>query len=135
MKVFFYGLFMDQSLLAAKGIEPTEVKVGFVDGFHLRIGERATLVRRPDSRAYGIILNIDESAVAHLYAEESVADYRPEPVTVKLIDGTQAEATCYNLPEEKLTGASKEYARCLLEVATRFEFPDSYLEEIRRARE
>ena len=134
MRVFFYGLFMDESLLATKGIQPSEVSIGFVDGYGLRIGERATLVRRPDSRAYGAVMDVAPSEVAELYAEESVADYLPEPVIVELMDGTRVEATCYNLPGDKVTGANKAYAKSLLDVATRLDFPDSYLDQIRQAR-
>ena len=132
MRVFFYGLFMDESLLAAKGIEPSEVNPGFVDGYELRIGERATLVRRPDSRAYGAIMDVAPGEVTELYAEASVADYLPGPVLVELMDGTKVEATCYNLPGDKVTGANKEYAELLLDVATRLDFPESYLDQIRR---
>ena len=134
MRVFFYGLFMDESLLATKGIKPSEVSLGFVDGYGLRIGERATLVRRPGSRAYGAMMKVAPSEAIELYAEDSVADYLPEPVTVELTDGTRAEATCYNLPEDKVTGANKKYAESLLDVATRLGFPDSYLDQIRQAR-
>jgi len=125
---------MDERLLATKGIEPSEVNLGFVGGYGLRIGERATLVRRPDSCAYGAVMDIAPSEATELYAEESVADYLPEPVIVELMDGTQVGATCYNLPGDKVTGANKEYAESLLDVATRLEFPDSYLDQIRQAR-
>lgn len=124
---------MDESFLATKGIEPSDVKLGFVDGYGLRIGKRATLVRRPDSRAYGAMMNIAPSEVTELYAEESVADYLPEPVIVEFMDGTQVEATCYNLPGDKVIGANKEYAESLLDVATELGFPDSYLDQIRQA--
>lgn len=134
MRVFFYGLFMDESLLATKGIEPSEVHSGFVDGCGLLIGERATLVRRPERRAYGAMMDIAPGEAEKLYAEESVADYVPELVTVELMDGTQVEATCYNLPGDKVTGTNGEYAESLLAVATRMDFPDSYLDEIREAR-
>ncbi len=134
MRVFFYGLFMDESLLATKGIEPSEVNLGFVDGYGLLIGERATLVRRQDGRAYGAMMDIAPSEATELYAEDSVADYLPEPVTVELMDGTQVEATCYNLPSDKVTGANKDYANSLLDVATKLGFPDSYLDQIRQAR-
>lgn len=134
MRVFFYGLFMDERLLATKGIEPSEVSLGFVDGYGLRIGERATLVRHPDSRAYGAMMEIAPGDATELYAEDSVADYLPEPVIVELMDGTQVEATCYNLPGGKVTGANREYAESLLDVATRLDFPDSYLDQIRQAR-
>ncbi len=134
MRVFFYGLFMDERLLAAKGIAPSDIQLGFVDGFALRIGERATLVRRSDCRAYGAIMTIASSEIADLYAEESVADYRPESVLVEIMDGTQVEATCYNLPADKVTGANREYAALLLDVAVRLGFPESYLDQIRKVR-
>jgi len=124
---------MDESLLATKGIKPFEVNPGFVDGYELRIGERATLLPRPDSRAYGALMDIAPRDATQLYAEESVADYLPEAVTVELMDGTRVEATCYNLPGDKVTGANKQYAASLLDVATRLDFPDSYLDQIRRA--
>ena len=134
VRVFFYGLFMDEGLLATKGIEPSEVEIGFVDGFGLRIGERATLVRCADSRAYGAMMRIASSEATRLYAEESVAGYLPEPVIVELMDGTKVEATCYNLPVDEVTGTNDEYADSLLELATRMGFPESYLGQIRRAR-
>ena len=133
MRIFFYGLFMDERLLATKGIQPSAVNPGFVDGYALRIGERATLVRRPDSRAYGAMMVITPSEATRLYAEESVADYMPEPVIVELMDGTQVEATCYNLPRDKVAGTNKDYAEILLDLATRLNFPAAYLDEIKQA--
>ena len=132
MRVFFYGLFMDEDLLASKGIEPSDARIGFVDGYRLLIGERATLLPCPDRRAYGVMMDIASSEARELYAEESVADYVPEPVTVELMDGKRVEATCYNLPGDEVTGTNRAYARSLLEVATRLGFPDSYLDEIRQ---
>lgn len=134
MRVFFYGLFMDDSLLATKGITPTKICVGFVNGFELHIGERATLVRCPIGRAYGVMMDITPEEATELYAEDSVADYLPETVTVELMDGTQVEATCYNLPGAKVAGTNKDYAESLLKVANRLGFPDSYIDQIRQAR-
>ena len=125
---------MDEALLATKGIAPSEASSGFVDGYRLRIGERATLVRRPGSRAYGVMMDIAQGEATRLYAEESVADYVPERVIVELMDGTQVEASCYNLPGDKVTGTNRKYAESLLDVATRLGFPDSYLDQIRQAR-
>jgi hypothetical protein len=133
VRVFFYGLFMDENLLAKKGIKPSEINLGFVDGYGLRIGERATLIRCPDSRAYGAMMDIAPSDATELYSEESVSGYVPEPVIVELMDGKQVEATCYNLPSDKVTGTNKRYADSLLEIATRLDFPDFYLDQIRQA--
>ncbi len=133
MNVFFYGLFMDNTLLDEKGISVSNTAVGYVDGFALRIGERATLVRCAGARAYGVVMNVAAADVEHLYADSSVADYVPEPVTVTRIDGSNAEASCYNLPLDKVTGTNKNYAQSLLELADRLGLPDVYLEQIRQA--
>ena len=133
MNVFFYGLFMDEDLLAKKGISPSKAEVGFVDGFALRIGERATLIRSADSRSYGVMMNISSDQANELYAEGSVADYVPESVAIELLNGSKVEASCYNLPVDKVSGTNKVYAQALLEVANRLGLPESYLVEIRQA--
>ena len=133
MNVFFYGLFMDEDLLAKKGITPSKAEVGFVDGFALRIGERATLIRSADTRSYGVMMNISSDQANELYAESSVADYVPESVTVALAVGGKVEATCYNLPVDKVTGTNRVYAEALWEVANSLGLPKNYLDEIRQA--
>lgn len=133
MNVFFYGLFMDKALLAKRGITPTNAEVGYVDGFTLRIGERATLARSADSRSYGVLMTISTDEANELYAESSVADYVPESVTVELADGNKVEATCYNLPVDKVTGTNRVYAEALWEVASSLGLPKHYLAEIRQA--
>lgn len=125
---------MDRSVLAKQGINPTDVSIGFVDGYGLRIGKRATLVRSPNGRAFGAVMDIAPNEATELYAEDSVADYLPEPVIVELMDGTKVEAACYNLPKAEVTGANKEYAESLLQVASELGLPDSYLDEIRQAK-
>jgi len=53
--VFFYGLFMDESVLASKGVSTSKATVGYVNGCSLRIGRRATLVPDDGNRAYGVV--------------------------------------------------------------------------------
>jgi len=131
--IFFYGLFMDKALLTSKGVHPTEPTIGYVDGFRLHIGQRATLLPEANSRAYGVLMRIDSEDAAALYSEQSVADYVAEPVVVKLPRGIQVSAVCYNLPAARLTGRNPEYAVALLALATKLGLPDSYLGHIRRA--
>lgn len=131
--VFFYGLFMDESLLASKGIRPLESTMGYVDGFDLHIGQRATLLPEENSRAYGVLMKIDAEAVAALYSEDSVADYVAEPVVVELPGNNRVSAVCYNLPASRLAGANPEYAAALLKLATRLGLPGSYLRHIQNA--
>ncbi len=133
MQVFFYGLFMDRRLLAAKGIEPQSAAPGSVDGFRLEIGARATLVPHAGSRAWGVVMDVAPAAAQALYADDSVLEYVPEPVTVELKDGKRVAATCYNLPGGSRSGTNPEYAKALLELATELGLPDDYLDGIRRA--
>ena len=129
--VFFYGLFMDESLLASKGISVSKGAVGYVEGYRLHIGKRATLVREPDNRAYGVLMTLQAADVRALYSDESVADYVSESVSIVLPDGTVEPAVCYNLPTRNLAGANPEYANSLLMLAARLGLPDDYLQQIR----
>lgn len=131
--VFFYGLFMDEALLASKGVRPTESTIGYVDGFGLRIGKRATLVPEANSRAYGVLMKITPEDATALYSEQSVADYVAEPVVVTLPGDIQVSAVCYNLPAAKLAGTNPEYAAALLALATKLGLPEGYLKHIRNA--
>ena len=133
--VFFYGLFMDESLLASKGIRPKVSRLGHVEGFGLHIGERATLLPERDSRSYGVLMEIATDQAAALYSEESVRDYVAEPVVVHLPSGARVAAVCYNLPATGLAGTNPKYAAALLALATKLGMPDSYLARIRSAAE
>lgn len=132
MNVFFYGLFMDASLLASKSVTPRSAVIGRVDNFEPRIGDRATLVRSPGKRAFGIMMDVAVDDVQRLYSEDSVADYLPQTVTVELANGSSVEATCYNLPAHRVAGTNKVYARALCELAERLGLDKSYVGEIRR---
>lgn len=129
--VFFYGLFMDESLLASKGVSASKSTVGYVDGYGLRVGRRATLVPDHAHRAYGVLMTLRVADVRALYSDESVADYVSESVSVVLPDGTVESAVCYNLPERKLEGTNPEYANALLILAAKLGLPDDYLQQIR----
>ncbi len=130
--VFFYGLFMDESLLASKGISPSRATVGHVDGYALRIGRRATLVPDESNRAYGVLMTMRAEDVRALYSEESVADYVSESVSVVLPDGTLETALCYNLPESTMKGTNSQYANSLLTLAGKLGLPSDYLQQIRK---
>ncbi|MDX1507319.1 MAG: gamma-glutamylcyclotransferase family protein [Woeseiaceae bacterium] len=132
VSVFFYGLFMDEALLASKDVHPTRSAIGYVDGFRLHIGERASLLPEAGSRAYGVLMDVARPDLAKLYSDAGVADYEPEPVTVYLPGDVTAEAVCYNLPASKLTGTNPEYAAALLELSGRLGFPAPYVDHIER---
>jgi hypothetical protein len=132
VEVFFYGLFMDEALLRAKGLNPLNRRVASVEDFQLVIGERATLVRREGATVYGVVYTLTRGEVEALYSDESVSAYRPEVVTARLADGRDARVLCFNLPappssEERNT----LYASKLRTLAERSGLPAEYVSSIR----
>lgn len=131
ISVFFYGLFMDEDLLRARGVQPTSFQQACVRGFALRIGQRATLVPVSDARAYGLLMELSHDEIERLYAEPSVSMYRPEAVIAELANGVQVPALCFNLQIAPLPGESNdEYAQKLRGLARRLGLPADYVDRI-----
>jgi len=128
--VFFYGLFMDVDLLKDKGLNPSNPELVCVEGYGLRIGERATLEASAGERAFGSIMELDDEELAVLYGEKSVADYVPEQLVATGMQGKSLEVTSYILPMEEVTGSNSEYAGLLALAARKVGLPDDYIDEI-----
>ena len=125
---FFYGLFMDHEILREAGVEPSNPRRAYVEGFELRIGQRATLVPSTGARAYGMLFGLSHSELDRLYAAPGLEQYRPEAVLAQLLEGTPTSALCYNLreapqPHER----NPEYAARLQLVLSRLAFPAEYV--------
>ena len=131
MEVFFYGLFMDQGILRNKGISPSNPREGYLLGYGLKIGQRASLIPSKNERAYGLVMSLKKEEVDKLYEEASVADYIPEEVHINTQLGDSITAICYNLPLEALSSANQAYANSLYTLAKQLNFPEKYLEKIK----
>ena len=131
-KIFFYGLFMDRSLLTEKGLHPEIIGPAVLPDYRIHIGERATLLRSASSRAYGIVMELADQEARALYSESSVCEYIEESVQVQLLDdGVSVKASCYVLPREfGLAGANPAYANELSRLAKALQFNSAYVEEI-----
>ena len=97
--VFFYGLFMDESVLRQKGVEPRAPRKAVVHGYQLRIGQRAMLVPQSSSQAFGMVYALTETEVDSLYAGPGLDLYSPITVTATFADGSTHPVTTFNLPE------------------------------------
>jgi hypothetical protein len=123
---------MNQDLQRAKGANPVNARSASVPGFALRIGQRATLVPSPNSRSYGILMQLTHEEIDKLYSEPSVIAYRPEPVEAELGDGSRLAALCFNLPGGPSPAeANPTYAAKLRDLALQLGFPSHYIENIR----
>lgn len=131
INVFFYGLFMDEALLQAKGILSPDLRVASVPGFQIRIGKRATLVPVPEARVFGVVASLSHSELERLYSEPGVQAYKPEAVLARLLDGESLPALCYNLVEPPTAGEhNPEYAARLRALAAQLQFPSDYVSSI-----
>jgi hypothetical protein len=132
VEVFFYGLFMDETLPRRKGLSPEDGRAAPVEGFRLVIGERATLVRDEGSKAHGVVFSLTREEVEALYSESSVGAYRPEVVDARTADGRVARSLCFNLPAQPSAEEPDTlYASKLKELAGRVGLPDEYVSSIR----
>lgn len=130
--VFFYGLFMDEALLRAKGINSPNLRVAFVSGFQLRIGNRSTLVPVPEERVFGVVASLFHTELERLYSEHSVQAYKPEAVLAHLLNGEVLSVPCFNLVESPAADEhNPEYATKLRALAKRLQFPFDYVSSIR----
>jgi hypothetical protein len=130
--VFFYGLFMDAEALRANGLHPVDPRQACVTGMALQIGQRATLVPDPAKSVHGYVIGLSHKDVDRLYAEPSVAAYRPEAVMARLMDRSCIPALCFNLPtSDEPAKANPEYAEKLRAVADRLGLPAEYTTSIR----
>jgi hypothetical protein len=131
VSVFFYGLFMDAETLRANGFHPVNARQACVSGMTLVIGRRATLVPDLAKCTYGFVIGLSHQEVDRLYAEPSVAAYRPEAVLVQLADRSYIPALCFNLPQsDQPAEPNPDYAERLRAVASRLGLPADYVASI-----
>jgi hypothetical protein len=129
--VFFYGLFMDADILEENQVIAINPRPGYVEGFALRIGQRAALVPAPDARAYGMIMAISGADLARLYAAPGLELYHPEAVLARTLEGEAFPALCYNLGAAPgVHERNPEYAARLQRVLQALGFPPEYVASV-----
>lgn len=129
---FFYGLFMDEAVLAEAGVAARTPRMAYIEDFGLRIGRRATLVPKAGARAYGMLYDLTHEELGKLYGASGLEDYRPEAVEAHLLEGGRQPALCYNLLDASAPAEANEaYAKRLSEALERFGFPADYVASVR----
>ena len=129
---FFYGLFMDEAVLAEAGVAARTPRMAYVEDFGLRVGRRATLVPEAGARAYGMLYDLTHQELGKLYGAPGLEDYRPEAVEAHLLEGGSRPALCYNLLNAPAPAEANEaYAKRLSEALERLGFPAEYAASVR----
>lgn len=122
--VFFYGLYMDETILKSKDVKPRKKRVGVAKGYALRVGKMATLLRDKKSKAYGIVYALTHKEIHALYAGSGLDHYVAEAIEVTLEDKTKIPVLCCNLlnpPEDK--EFNEEYLTKLLTCMKTYKLP------------
>lgn len=73
--VFFYGLFMDVSILTESHVSPINPRRAYVEGFGIRIGSRATLVPDARGRCFGMLIGMTHAELDRLYSAAGLEEY------------------------------------------------------------
>mgnify|MGYP002713209820 CR=1 FL=1 len=95
--VFFYGLYMDEEILKSKNVEPRNKRTAVAHGYELRIGKMATLLRKKDAKAYGLVYSLTHDEIDTLYVKSGLTDYVAEAVMVEIDDKSSIAILCCNL--------------------------------------
>ena len=90
---------MDEDILKSKGIVIRNKRSAYVDGYALRIGNLATLMRSEDSRAYGMVYKMTYKEIYSLYEGAGLDTYITEALLCTLSDGSKIAVMCKNLSE------------------------------------
>ena len=134
---FFYGSYMNLSVLRELDVTPEHVEVARLTGFDISIRPLANLVRSDRNTVYGILASATHVELARLYvhAEEKLGGlYLPEAVVVNTLDGKLQPALCYIAPALDPAPASEEYVERIVQAAREHGFPEWYIERLERFR-
>ena len=131
MDAFFYGLYMDDTVLRGAGVAPNAPRKARADGYALKIGKRATLVKAPGSIAWGMVYALTPDDLAKLYGAPGLEVYRSEEIEVALENRAIIPACVYNLSHPPAADErNPEYTEKLKVAMTRLGFPAEYIASI-----
>ena len=128
--VFFYGSYINFSVLREVDLVPERWEVARLDGFDIRIQPRANLVPSDQHCVYGIAATATHTELDRLYAHarDVLGEvYLPQAVLVQTQDGRWRPALCYLCPEMTPRPADSAYVERITGPARDFGFPKWYI--------
>jgi hypothetical protein len=127
--VFFYGSYMNRSVLAEVGFAPSTWEAASLPGFDIRIAPRANLFRAPGQVVFGVLATATHAELERLYTHAQTVlgeVYRPEAVLVRT-EGAWQPALCYISSDMVERPAESAYVERILRPARELGFPSWYL--------
>jgi len=122
--VFFYGLNMDADLLSSKGVVPRDARVVFIEGLMVKLGDKAMLLRSPNSRAHGMLFRLTHREMGNLYKD--LHDYSAEPfLAISANGGATAVVSMVHINPPIDSTQNPEYASRWNALALRLGLPSA----------
>lgn len=133
--VFFFGAYINFSVLREIDLIPEEYRVATLNGYRLNIEPTATLSREPGSMVWGIMATATHEELRRLYVDHAKiflgGDYFPRAVTVTDLNDNIIPALCYICDDMKPVPAEADYIEKIARPAEEYGFPKDYIEMIR----
>lgn len=107
--VFLYGLYMVPDILKQKEVVPRNPRKGSLEGFKLRIGNMATLLRAKDEKAYGMVYSLNHDEIYSLYQGAGLTEYAAEAVMLDVEDNTIPALCCILISPPEESESNPEY--------------------------
>jgi hypothetical protein len=130
---FFYGSYMNFSVLREVDLIPEKWEVAKLPGFDILIQPRANLIRSDERCVYGIVATATHRELERLYAHAQDVlgeTYLPEAVLVETREGTLRPALSYLARSMQPHPASADYVDRIGGPAREFGFPEWYVRRI-----
>jgi AIG2-like family len=128
--VFFYGSYMNLTVLREVNFLPEKWGVARLDGFDIRIGPRANLVDSDRHCVYGTLATATHAELSRLYthAQDVLGElYLPEAVLVQTQEGLWRPALCYICPHMEPKPPDNAYVDRIIKPARECGFPEWYV--------
>jgi hypothetical protein len=133
VRVFFYGTFMNPSVLDGYGIPAIEVEPAKLNGFKLYIRPRANLARDERSTVYGSLAALTHHELSKIYTyleEHFDLKYLPEAVLAETFDAEFVPALCYIAAHMDEAAPDLDYIKHLAADVRAVGLPEWYAEYV-----
>jgi len=90
---------MDEEILKSKGIVVRNQRKASISNYALRLANLATLLRKENSTAYGMVYAMTQKELHSLYEGSGLNEYVTEALLCTLDDGSKVAVLCKNLVE------------------------------------
>ena len=128
---FFYGSFINRTVLANGGLVVDRITTAKLWGYHILIVTLATLVRSDRACVFGILCGATHMELQRLYGQDWLgATYLPEAVVVETGDRQLVPALCYIAHRRPPARPADDYLEWITRPAREYGFPDWYLERL-----